>query len=152
MRLLFESSKREELIATPIFYLKWSSVIVLRQVRVRLSSETLGRRLLPSVTSDYRSLEILITGLSSDRAIRSATLSYRRSKSLISFRHVLPAFLTGSYRHSSYCHMITFLCINVSERGTSRLLVWSIALCECLYIYCLLYSWSLLILAPFYLI
>ena len=35
---------------------------------------------------------ILITGLSSDRVIRSATLSYRRSKSLIFFRHMLSAF------------------------------------------------------------
>ena len=84
-------------------------------------------------------------------SLSNALLQKKQEPYFLSPR-VIGVFLTGFYRHSSYHHIITFLCINVSERGTSRLLVWSIALCECLYIYCLLYSWSLLILAPFYLI
>ena len=152
MRLLFGSPKRGELIAPPIFYLKWSLVIALGPVRICLTSKALGKTCLAPgqvrlpITGDPHNRSF------SDRVIHSATLSYRSRKSLIFFCHVLPAFLPAFYRHSSYHHIITFLCINVSERGTSRLLVWSIALCECLYIHCLLYSRSLLIHAPFYLI
>ena len=150
--LLFGSLKRGELIATPIFYLKWSLVIALGPVRIRLISKALGKTSLAlgqvrlPITGDPHNRSF------SDRVIHSATLSYRSRKSLIFFCHVLPAFLPAflpALFISSYHHVY---CINVSERGTFRLLVWSIALCECLYIHCLLYSRSLLIHAPFYLI